>query len=371
MPYSSRCLVASGSCVVDEENISGKGKGTILAAYTALQSAQYKNRPGVSQNEGQMILYSLDEGMNFKYFENNPAVSVPDTMQWRDPKIFIIDKKVCMVVYETFEGSDCASFYTSDNCRDWEFVSRSMDLYECPDLFPLTISDTGETLWVLYGAEGKYRIGTFKNFEFKTIESGLYIDYGTTVYAGQTFNNYPDDTFRYHLAWMRDKGEWCMNTDPASYTGRSFNQSMSLMCKLSLHKTKYGYRLFRNVSEDIKMLRTDKSETQIVSGDTLSVPAEYIFKLNTDNEVTFRINEQGFTYNPKTRSIVTTGNKEYTLCTDEVPEFRMFSDRRSIEFFVSGEISMSFCAEPETDIFTMEGVDKIDTIKYNLESIWK
>jgi fructan beta-fructosidase len=68
MPHSSRCLVASGSAIVDKNNSFGKGEGAVIAAYTALQARQYGRTP-VTQNEGQMLLYSIDDGKTFTPLE--------------------------------------------------------------------------------------------------------------------------------------------------------------------------------------------------------------------------------------------------------------------------------------------------------------
>ena len=113
MPYSTRCHVASGSAVLDRYNMSGFGADTIIAAYTALQSIQFQGRPPV-HNEGQHLLYSRDGGKTYQYFPWSPIIPVPEGEEWRDPKIVQVDEKtLCILVYETFEGKDCVSFYIS------------------------------------------------------------------------------------------------------------------------------------------------------------------------------------------------------------------------------------------------------------------
>ena len=118
----------------------------------------------------------------------------------------------------------------------------------------------------MYGADGKYGVGNFENFEFKAIESAGYLDYGDCVYAGQTFNNYDDPYIRKHLAWMVDKEwPWGCKQEEGPFNGVGFSQSMSLMCDLSLHKTNKGYRLFRTPIDNVETLRDNGEEIQFES----------------------------------------------------------------------------------------------------------
>lgn len=371
MPYSSRCHVASGSAVVDAENFSGEGAGTVIAAYTALQSRQYRGRKAVTQNEGQMLLYSRDDGKTYQYFEKNPIIPVPDGEEWRDPKIFVYENQFCVIVYERIDGEDCASFYVSSDCRTWVLKSRSKDLYECPDIFPLKVSETGEELWVLYGGSGRYAIGTFSDFVFTAIEKNQFLDYGENVYAGQTFNHYPSDEFRYHIAWMVDHGQRCRFTEHSVLNGKSISQAMSLICKLELHKTEHGYRLFRTPIETVETLRKNCFVVCICSGSKMTAPAEYQFFLKGKEPVSITLNGQGFTYQPQDRTIASTSGKSYRLSTEGVPEVRMFTDKRSIEFFIAGEISLSFFVPESEQFLRMEGRDSVVAKRYELSSIWE
>ncbi len=371
MPYSSRCFVASGSSFVDVNNIAGKGAGTVIASYTALQAKQFRGRPRVTQNEGQMLLYSKDNGMTFQYFDKNPIIEVPDGEQWRDPKIFEWNGELVAIVYEPINKEKRTSFYSSKDGSEWKMISNGEKFHECPDFFELEVQESNEKLYVMYGGDGKYSIGTFENLKFNAIEQDHYLDYGETIYAGQSFSNYPSDRFRYHIAWMRDSDLRCFIAKDYVFQGVGFNQSMSLICKLSLHKTAKGYRVFRTPNDTVKDLRKNACETCLRSGSMLDVPAEYTFSLDTDHPVSFRINGQGFDYDPATRSISSTGNKTYELCSDQAPKIRMFVDTRSIEFFVEDEISLSYFATPLTQSLTIEGIESIQATKYELLSIWE
>ena len=244
-PWDMQTSIASGSAIVDENNLSGYGKGTVLAAYTALANRIFDERKPVG-TRGQMLMYSTDGGYSFQYFEKNPIIPSSPTQGWRDPKILSMeDGSLCIAVYEKYEGKNCVSFYSSNDCVNWTFRSRTMDLYECPDLFEMTAAESGEKKWILYGGNGMYRVGTFENYAFTQIGESHYLDYGSATYAGQTFNSHPDKDSRYHMAWMRDLSQsWHYNPDDEKH-GLAFSQSMSLICRFTVPDTKLGYRLFR------------------------------------------------------------------------------------------------------------------------------
>ena len=167
-PRSSKYLVASGSAVVDANNISGYGKDAVLAAYTDLNALQYRGRPKITDGCGQCVMVSTDSGMSFHDIKEGanpliPSYIIPKKGAWRDPKLLYLDDgSLCMAVYETFEEQNCVSFYSSADALNWTLRSRSMELYECPDLFPLE-TESGKRKWILYSGNGKYRIGNFEN----------------------------------------------------------------------------------------------------------------------------------------------------------------------------------------------------------------
>ena len=390
MPYSTRCHVASGSAVTDKYDMSGFGKDTVIAAYTALQSVQFHNRPR-TVNEGQHLLYSLDGGRTYTYFPWSPIIPVPEGEEWRDPKIVRIDENtLCILVYETFEGKDCVSFYVSHDLKNWERVSREEDLYECPDLFPLEVQETGELLWVLYGGCGKYSVGTFADYRFNAFPEAeeLFLDYGAAIYAGQTFNDPPDLKERRHMAWMADNGrKWNYSPDWPEH-GRGWSQCMSLMCTLKLHKTERGYRLYREPAPELGILRKGAPQKIVLkNGDTLEAPSEYIFELPADKDLSLLFGDRGFRFDAgKRRITLEVGDdlptwmmfgdvnrkvdKSYVFSGEGPVRVRMFVDRRSAEVFLGGEISMSFSFYPKKENIVLNGTEAIYGQKYALESIW-
>lgn len=370
MPRSSRYHIASGSAIVDKNNISGKGHDTVLAAYTDLFTQQYHKREAVTSGGGQMLMFSTDDGKTFKYFDDEPIIPVIPFKGWRDPKILQLDEStLCIAVYETFEDKDCISFYKSCDCKKWEFCSRIMDFYECPDLFKLKVTNTDEELWVVYGGDGRYSIGHFEDFKFTSIGAEGYIDYGDSVYAGQTFNGFNNDTRRIYTAWLRDhEHAWDYDeNEPNKKYG--FSQSMALFTELSIVKSQKGYRLFRNPIEELKTLRDTCEEINLDNIVQPSIPYEIVFTLKKDRDAHIEIGNKWFSFNSKTHTIDSCSEKSYELSSDDDLSVRIIVDKRSAEIYLNNEITMSFSVK---DAAIKADCDySVGAKLYSLKSIWE
>ena len=385
-PRDALTLIASGSALVDENNISGFGKNAILAVYTALESAMKKGRTSVG-TRGQMLAYSTDGGYTFHSAEQNPIIPVPAGESWRDPKILLLDDgSLCIAVYETYEGKNCVSFYSSADCLNWKFESRTMDLYECPDLFRMRVAETGEELWVLYGANGMYRVGKFENYAFTQIEESHHLDYGSATYAGQTWNCHPDRDGRYHIAWLRDPSlDW--NYDAERNCGIPFSQSMTLVCRFTLHRTNEGYRLFRAPIDAVSALRKDAPETLTFSLDpqakcgrlsmtetadiSVDVPGDAEIEIDAKKPVSITVGREGFTYFPDENLLKFTSGKTYVLTSDGKMNVRVITDVRSVEFFIGGEISATYACLDRDKYIRIAG-EEADVFcrLWKVNSIW-
>ena len=199
--------IFSGSCVVDKNNSAGYGKDAIIAFYTS-----------AAESQTQSMAYSTDGGRTFKKYEKNPVVTsgVPD---FRDPHLFWHEgtRKWIMPLAVGQE----MQFYSSANLKDWRYESsfgkeygNHGGVWECPDLFPLTVRGTGQTKWVLLcninpggsfgGSATQYFVGQFDGHKF-TCESmpkvTKWMDYGKDHYATVTFDNAPDNR-RVAIVWM-------------------------------------------------------------------------------------------------------------------------------------------------------------------------
>ncbi len=379
-PWDHETHCASGSAIVDKHNISGLGPDTVLATYTALGSWLHKGRQTDVYTRGQMLEYSTDGGFTFQKFSQQPIIPVEYRSTWRDPKILQIDENsLCIAVYETCEGRNCVSFYSSRDCINWRFESRTMDLYECPDLFELPVMETGEKLWILYGGNGMYRVGRFENYAFVQIGESQHLDYGSEIYAGQTWNSHPDSDCRYHIAWVRN--------EPSARVivrqqGTAFAQFMSLVCRFELHATPQGYRLFRQPIAALDSLRrlapqaVNCSLGGIAAPETLRIPLENpgdaVFTVDAQRPLRVTVDGRGFVYEPDEHRLCFTSGKCYILTAPRQFTLRVVTDVHSVEYFICDEISATYLSGSEKKILQLQGeAARIQGEIWSMESIWQ
>ena len=199
--------IFSGSCVVDKNNTSGFGKGTIVAFYTS-----------AGQHQTQSMAYSTDNGKTFKKYENNPILT-SDIPDFRDPKVFWnpeIQKWNLILA----AGQEMR-IYSSSNLKDWTYESsfgkeygNHDGVWECPDLMKLQVRGTDKQKWMLIcninpggpfgGSATQYFVGEFDGHKFTCDtkpEVTKWMDYGKDHYATVTFDNAPDGR-KIAIAWM-------------------------------------------------------------------------------------------------------------------------------------------------------------------------
>lgn len=198
--------IFSGSAVVDRDNTAGFGAGAIIAIYT--QS---------SDRQVQSIAYSTDNGRTFNKYENNPVLT-SDARDFRDPKVFWHNdtQRWIMVLAVGQE----MQIFSSPNLKDWMFQSSfgkgqgaHGGVWECPDLFELSVEGTNEKKWVLLcnlnpggpfgGSATQYFVGTFdgKKFVNESPSQTKWMDWGKDHYAAVTWSDVPDNR-RIAIAWM-------------------------------------------------------------------------------------------------------------------------------------------------------------------------
>ncbi len=198
--------IFSGSVVVDWDNTSGLApEGAkhppLVALYTSAYTGLHPKYPGL---QAQSLAYSLDGGMTWEKYENNPVLN-RDSREFRDPKVFWYDDgpdNSYWVMVAVEATSYQVLLYKSDNLIDWygsdpenPLVPLSTfgpanavgGIWECPDLFKVDVVDdagkpTGEEKWVMVvnlnpgaiggGSGGQYFVGDFDGIEF-TSESTI------------------------------------------------------------------------------------------------------------------------------------------------------------------------------------------------------
>jgi fructan beta-fructosidase len=268
--------IFSGSAVIDTKNTTGFGPGAMVAMYT-----QH------GKSECQSIAYSLD-GMHFVPYEGNPVIANPGISDFRDPKVFWYDKAGCWAM--ALAAKDCIEFYRSNDMRMWEktgsfgkYVDRYGQVFECPDLFPLSAPD-GREVWVLLvsmaappedgGGRMQYYLGEYDGETFRCMmdqNRAYMVDAGFDDYAGVTYNGTVE---RIYMGWAASP-VYAGKVPAGAYRG-----CMTLPRRLSLIDTEDGLRLAA------KPMLESKNDITILDGDVLPGGA---FELNVTADNPFEI----------------------------------------------------------------------------------
>jgi fructan beta-fructosidase len=236
-PRSHDDMAFSGSAVLDKANTSGWGtkeKPPLVLAYT-------------STGRGECMAYSNDSGRTWTEYEKNPVVKHAG----RDPKLIwhAGAKHWVMAVYDEPKGKQQIVFYTSPDLKTWTFASAIDGFFECPDLFELPVhGEKGTKKWVLYGADGKYILGTFDGKTF-TKESGKHQLWYGNFYAAQSFDNAPGGR-RIQIGWAQG----------VTFPGMPFNQQMNVPVELSLIREKSEVRMRARPVAELSALTEPKGE---------------------------------------------------------------------------------------------------------------
>ena len=257
--------IFSGSCVVDEDNLTGLGtvnSPALLAFYTS-------HHP-VTRREMQCLAFSRD-GVTFEKYINNPVIPGKDYTAARDPFVF---KNIISGGYSMcFTTEKSIKFYHSSNLINWnetgEFVLPDFafqGMIECPSVFfsegkcvLLMSMDIPESEYNKFPKGIKphnrlmqYLVGEFDGNVFTDIEVNeepLLVDYGQDFYAGTIFNNVSETVL---MAWLGNSD----NAMSVPTEEEGFRGALSYPRKLTLVKTSDGYRLkqeFYTIQTDDKV----------------------------------------------------------------------------------------------------------------------
>ncbi|MBT5606723.1 MAG: glycoside hydrolase family 32 protein [Lentisphaerae bacterium] len=196
----------SGSAAVDLLNTSGWQDGDQPPVILAYTSSQGHGGESGDQIQTQCIAYSTDSGRTFTKYEGNPVLGQDqrfigpekNSQNARDPKVFWFSPtqgrdptaKDGVWVMVLFKGEG-HTIYTSPDLRNWEQHGSIQGFHECPELFPLAIDGDPERVkWIIYGAGGRYHIGSFDGTKFapETVAQ-IPMFHDGHCYASQTFNN--------------------------------------------------------------------------------------------------------------------------------------------------------------------------------------
>lgn len=252
-------MIFSGSSAVDTDNSTGFGAGSVIALYTSAAASQV-----------QSMAYSTDGGYSFTTYSGNPVLTMDS--EARDPKVlWDADRKQwTMVLAHALEKE--MLIFSSPNMREWTLESAfgkglgaQGGVWECPDLFPLPVSGTDETKWVLLcninpggpfgGSATQYFVGDFDGKHFIPDRDAhgeiptKWMDYGKDHYATVSWSDAPDGR-RMVVGWMSN---WQYAAEVPTLQYRSAN---TLPRDLSLFRGADGeYYLASTPSPELDSLR--------------------------------------------------------------------------------------------------------------------
>ncbi|MFW5726225.1 MAG: glycoside hydrolase family 32 protein, partial [bacterium] len=250
-------MIFSGSAVVDKDNTSGlcdSAEGCLVAIYTAHTDSL----------QNQAIAYSNDRGRSWTKYDGNPVLD-ENMKDFRDPKVFWYEEGKKWVMAIAIPQEQKIRFYESPNLIDWKQMSEFgpagfVDgIWECPDLFKLTVPETGEEKWALLvsyntpddGSSMQYFVGDFNGTTFtndNTDDLILTLDHGRDFYAAVTWNNTPDNR-RLLIGWINN---WLYGQEIPTEPWRS---AQSLVRKLELKAFPEGIRLTQVPVEEVQTIR--------------------------------------------------------------------------------------------------------------------
>ena len=275
--------IFSGSAVVDTDNTSGlapAGQVPMVAIFTYHEPVGAE--AGRLDHQTQGIAYSLDRGRSWTKYAGNPVLPNPGIRDFRDPKVFwhAATERWVMIL----AVADRVHLYHSPNLREWTFASEfgaeyggHGGVWECPDLFPLTLD--GREWWVLLlsinpggpngGSATQYFVGDFDGQAFTSHyppERTLWLDEGKDNYAGVTWAGIPEaDGRRLFIGWMSN---WqYANVVPTT----AWRSAMTLPRRLDLWAGPDGPRLANRPVREVAQL---EGEAQPIAAGALGSGTE-------------------------------------------------------------------------------------------------
>jgi fructan beta-fructosidase len=397
-------MAFSGCAVVDWNNSSGFGKNALVLIFTG-------HRDGASRIEDQRLVYSLDRGRTWVFFEGNPVLDI-GLGDFRDPKVFWHDPSGRWVMLVALPDPRQVSFYTSSDLKTWvhrsDFgpVGAVGGIWEVPELFELKIANSSEKRWVLKvdaieggpsgGAAGQYFVGHFDGVQFvpenlETVPN--WVDYGKDFYAAVSYSDIPaDDGRRIWLGWMSN---WQYARETPTHPWRG---AMTIARSLSLSKVGSGLVLVQEPIRELEGLRGrlyEVSESGLMNG-TLEargtkLEIDIVFKAGDANEFGLKVrvgtnHHTKIGYNLERQELFIDRNNSGT--TDFSPHFagvhavplklkdgilklHIFVDQSSLEIFADGGRTVMtelIYPQPDDDGIEIYGIG--GTVEVNAK-IWE
>jgi fructan beta-fructosidase len=395
--------IFSGSAVADVNNTSGFGKNGLIPLVAIFTNHDPKGeKSGRNDFQNQSLAYSLDDGKTWTKYEGNPVLRNTGIKDFRDPKVMWFEQQKKWVM--TLATQDHITFFSSKDLKAWKQESEfgkergtHGGVWECPDLFPLTLN--GKKYWVLVvninpggpngGSATQYFVGDFDGQAFKPIDQKIrWVDFGPDEYAGITWSN--TGNRKIFLGWMSN---WNYANQVPTVKWRN---AMTIPRELAL----------KNINGDIILASEPVKEIEgiaikpvaINANKPVKTPAQYILKLSAENLSTYSVelwNDQGNKltvgydqvskryFIDRTKSGQTNFNLEFgkiayapKFVTESASDLILVVDASSVELFADGGTSvMTSVCFPEKpynrlQIKTQNGMRMKQTLLIPLKSCW-
>jgi len=271
IPEENGIMIFSGTCIVDKNNTSGFGKDgkiPMVAVYTG----HIENK-----NQSQHIAYSLDDGITWTKYANNPVLDL-HKVDFRDPKIFWYEPKKYWVMNVMLPVEHMVQFYSSKNLKDWTHLSDfgpagdTSGVWECPDLTQVPVEGMpGKKKWLLQmsmNASMQYFVGEFDGEKFTNENPANNIyrpDYGPDYYAAIAYNQLPATHLPTAIGWVNN---WNYANDIPTTPWKS---AMSIPRNLSVKKNGNEWILVQKPIASANSLKKELYRSTAITVDSKNI----------------------------------------------------------------------------------------------------
>ncbi len=369
----------SGSAVVDENNSAGFGTNALVAFYTAAGGHSNNPRMSAGQLFTQCLAYSLDQGVTWTKYTNNPVIPNLVGGDNRDPKVIWYAPGNKWVLVLWLNNHDFG-FFSSTDLKHWTQTSTFTfpGVIEVPELFQLPLDGNPNNLsWVFWAGAGNYYTGQFDGNTFTALNGPNVIRQGNSMAAAQTFNNIP----------AADGRRILISQGTVNFTGVPFNSIMNFPVVLTLQSAPSGPWLDANPVAEIAQLRlttnTWPAQSLVnganalagMSGEAFDLDAQ--FQPGATNQVVFNLAGTPVVYNAASRTVACAGLTNALSPSNGVVHLRFLVDRGSVEIFGNGgflymPMSVTPVAGPQPLGMTAigSGVQLVSLSLYHLGTTW-
>lgn len=326
----------SGSAIVDTHNTSEFQQGSeppIVVAYT-------------STGRGECIAYTNDHGKTWAEYAGNPVIKHPGAIPGLSGTSRENTGSSPSMMKQA--ANKALRFTPRRTSRTGPIKARSLVSSSAPTCSSCRSTETPQTRWVLYAADGKYVLGDFdgRAFHVTSGKEKLQVWQGN-FYAAQSYSNIPDQR-RIQIGWANG----------ATFPGMPFNQQMTVPVQLTLRSVDHGIRLFAQPVRELSSLRGPKHEwtdlTFASHEDPLHELKGDLFEITVDFSPD---RSEALGLDLRGTQLVYDGLRKELVCRDvRAPlspqdgrvRLQVFLDRGSIEAFGNdGRIAMSVAVVPE------------------------